>query len=156
MNECRVWSKYRDAEGYGRVWDRMAKKLKYVHRLEWERHHGVVLTRYDVIHHTCQEPACYAIEHLVHTTRWEHRRAFHRGGGPACEHGVAPRCPSCQLAVNRENMRRWRARRDAVEGCHLCLKPAFATSRLCRAHLDAANRYQRQRRADRKVASMPP
>ena len=61
MKPCKVWTRARTTAGYGVR--RISGKNYYVHRLEWERHHGPI-PKGICICHRCDNPACYEIEHL--------------------------------------------------------------------------------------------
>jgi len=144
--DCVIFTGRTDAEGYGRQWDRATARTKYAHRLAFERAHGVQLTREQVLHHVCHTPACVNVEHLVLTTRWEHRSVYHKGQGPACPHGVSPRCLACQRAVNAARQLAFKARQRQAERCQQCLAPRYGSHRLCREHRERENARARRLR----------
>jgi len=65
---CQEWTKSKTKAGYG---NKLANgKVKYVHRLEWEKHNGPIPTGLCVLH-KCDNPPCYNIEHLFLGTKAE-------------------------------------------------------------------------------------
>src|SRR5665213_8371 len=65
MSDCIEWQGYRSAAGYGMKGSRASGKFKlqFVHRLEYEAHHGAIPDGLCVLH-TCDNPPCYNINHL--------------------------------------------------------------------------------------------
>lgn len=61
-NGCFLWTGNVNEGGYGRV--RFGKALVFVHRLIYEVHHKVSLTKDIYICHKCDTPGCCRIEHL--------------------------------------------------------------------------------------------
>ena len=151
-NGCVVWLTSMDEAGYGRLWDAKAGKLRYAHRVAWETTYGVILTRFDVIHHECRNKSCVNVGHLKLMTRWDHRRE-HGGEGPQCIHGVAPRCADCQRAISVETQRRWKAGRRKAGGCRQCRAPALAMRGACAKHLEQEAHAAMLRRAVRRDAA---
>lgn len=63
MTACIEWVGAKSKGGYGQKWNRESKKTLYVHRMEYEKHHGAI-PKGLVILHSCDNPSCYNIEHL--------------------------------------------------------------------------------------------
>ena len=61
MKPCKIWAGCKTKHGYGQR--RIKQKTLYVHRLEWEKHHGPIPPGVDICH-SCDNPPCYEIEHL--------------------------------------------------------------------------------------------
>lgn len=57
-----LWTGWNNGEGHGKV--SIAGKPYYTHRLVYERHHGVRLSRFDFIDHLCERKACLNRDHL--------------------------------------------------------------------------------------------
>jgi len=64
MDRCIEWTKCKDKWGYGQVW--VKGNVKRIHRVTFERHHGYLPP---VVRHTCDNPACYNIDHLLPGTQ---------------------------------------------------------------------------------------
>jgi hypothetical protein len=62
MKPCKIWTGARSKAGYGQR--RIKGVTYYVHRQEWEKHHGPIPPGI-LIRHTCDNPPCYEISHLV-------------------------------------------------------------------------------------------
>ena len=60
---CVEWTKAKTKAGYG-VRSVGQGRSKYVHRIAMEEHLGRELSRSEVVMHSCDNPACYNIEHL--------------------------------------------------------------------------------------------
>lgn len=60
--DCTEWPKARTRAGYGVT--AVGRSTKYVHRLEMEKHLGRSLERHEIVMHSCDNPACYNIDHL--------------------------------------------------------------------------------------------
>lgn len=71
MTPCTEWHKARSSAGYGQK--SVDGKVLYVHRLEYEKHHGPI-PKGMVVRHRCDNPACYNIEHLEIGTQKENMR----------------------------------------------------------------------------------
>jgi hypothetical protein len=61
LGPCEVWDRARTKAGYGQK--SVDGKVKYTHRLEWERHNGPIPKGMNVLHR-CDNPPCYEIKHL--------------------------------------------------------------------------------------------
>ena len=61
MTECLEWEGCRTRGGYCQR--RIAGRLRYVHVLVWEETNGPVPHGQQIMH-TCDNPACYLLEHL--------------------------------------------------------------------------------------------
>lgn len=79
---CKTWKGSLTADGYGQV--RHMGKTVYVHRLEYAQANGLdVLTMGGVVLHSCDNPACYEIQHLTlgtHAANVEDKIRKGRGG----------------------------------------------------------------------------
>ena len=53
----------RNKEGYGKRWDRNAKRSALAHRLAWMEVHGQIPAGMSVLHR-CDNPPCINVEHL--------------------------------------------------------------------------------------------
>jgi hypothetical protein len=80
MASCKEWPGARDVLGYGRFND------EYAHRLVFQEAHGYLP---DVVRHSCDNPGCVEIMHLVEGTQqdniqdmWDRHRARPRGRIP--------------------------------------------------------------------------
>lgn len=60
---CKIWTGQVNDDGYGRV--KYKGRKVYVHRLEFYLHHGYWPP---VVRHTCDNPPCHEITHLVEGT----------------------------------------------------------------------------------------
>lgn len=61
MSDCIEWTGARSSAGYGQR--QINGILYYLHRLEYEKHRGLI-PKGLVVRHSCDNPACYNIEHL--------------------------------------------------------------------------------------------
>ncbi|MGL5189992.1 MAG: HNH endonuclease signature motif containing protein [Cetobacterium sp.] len=61
MSDCILWGGSKDKSGYGRR--KVDGKVRYVHRLEYIKHHGPIPEGL-VVRHSCDNPACFNIAHL--------------------------------------------------------------------------------------------
>lgn len=61
MGSCIEWTGARSSAGYGQKG--VNGKVLYMHRLEYEKHYGPI-PKGMVVRHSCDNPACYNIEHL--------------------------------------------------------------------------------------------
>ena len=69
MSECVEWSGSKNHDGYGKKW--WGGKPQSVHRIVFELYHGYMPA---VVRHTCDNPSCYNIEHLVGGTMKDNTR----------------------------------------------------------------------------------
>jgi hypothetical protein len=81
MTECWEWPGRR-VNGYGRI---SQKPLRLAHRVMYEKYHGVTLASRDLVHHDCENTACFNPRHLTLTDRTNHHRRFH--SPTHCIHG---------------------------------------------------------------------
>lgn len=116
MRPCVVWQGCTTDRGYGQR--KVGGKMQYVHRLEWEKHHGPIPRGMRVCH-TCDNPPCHEITHLFLGTAKDNSQDMVRKGRSAgqkkthCPHGheYSPEntsvrggkryCRSCQRTRNR-------------------------------------------------------
>lgn len=70
MSGC-IESKKTNNAGYGYL--HVNRKFKYLHRHVWEQHNGPIPSGM-VIRHTCDNPACYNIDHLEIGTQQDNMR----------------------------------------------------------------------------------
>jgi hypothetical protein len=61
---CVEWTKAKTKAGYG-LRGVGGGKLKYVHRIAMEEKLGRILDSKEVVMHSCDNPSCYNIEHLI-------------------------------------------------------------------------------------------
>jgi hypothetical protein len=62
VTPCLLWQGAKVEKGYGRI--RVDGKTRVLHRAVWEEHHGPIPPGM-VVRHSCDEPSCYEITHLV-------------------------------------------------------------------------------------------
>ena len=60
---CKVWTGFRDKDGYGRITIKNGRSVNTVHRIAWELKNGPVPHGLCVLHH-CDNPPCFLIDHL--------------------------------------------------------------------------------------------
>jgi hypothetical protein len=65
---CREWQGAKHRFGYGVRWVPAEKRTRLVHRWVWEQFNGPIAAGMCVLH-TCDNPACYLLEHLWLGTR---------------------------------------------------------------------------------------
>jgi hypothetical protein len=70
---CIEWKKHCFWHGYGAEWDPKTKKVKYAHRLAWQRVNGPIPNGMMVLHH-CDNPPCINVEHLYLGTQKDNMR----------------------------------------------------------------------------------
>ena len=68
MTPCKVWEGRRNQDGYGMQYH--AGKDRKVHRLVWAAANGPIPPGLCVLHH-CDNPPCYALDHLWLGTQQE-------------------------------------------------------------------------------------
>ena len=119
--DCIEWTGYRHKQGYGMKWSEGGPK--YVHRLVWADANGPIPAGMEV-RHTCDNPPCYNLAHLVLGTHAENMQdRLIRGRNPQANkthcingHEFTPEntyqrpdggrnCRAC----GRENTARWAA-----------------------------------------------
>jgi hypothetical protein len=100
---CIEWTGSRHDDGYGTKWQ--DGKLKKVHRIEWENHHGPIPPGINILH-GCDNPPCYNIEHLFAGTQADNVRDMARKG----RHG--------RSTLTNEQCQQIRERRAAGEKVH--------------------------------------
>ena len=82
---CREWQGAKNHYGYGVRWLRGTGQSVYVHRWIWEQFNGPIPEGMCVLH-TCDDRACYLLEHLWLGTRTDNNadrdaKGRARGGG---------------------------------------------------------------------------
>ncbi len=113
---CFEWTGGKIKAGHGYL--HINKKAFYVHRLAWELLVGPVALDHE-LHHRCENPACWNIEHVEPLTRSEHKKRHmtprcHRGhlyaeGGYVYRNGKQ-RCAFCTRSSNLAYHQRCRDR----------------------------------------------
>ena len=68
---CRVWTAALTTTGYGAI--RHGNRMRKAHSLMWEVHHGPIPEGM-VIRHTCDNPLCVNIDHLLLGTQQDNLR----------------------------------------------------------------------------------
>ena len=71
MQDCIEWTGCKDTFGYGLV--RHAGKVSRVHRVTYEKAHGTIPSGL-VVMHSCDNPACYNLQHLSLGTRADNNK----------------------------------------------------------------------------------
>lgn len=98
---CVEWTGAKSKGGYGQKWD--GEKVQYVHRMTYAEYHGVTLSSSDVVMHTCDNRACYAIDHLVLGTQANNLADMKAKGRQAREFGLPQtRLSDADIVVIRE------------------------------------------------------
>jgi hypothetical protein len=69
-SDCIIWPHGFTAQGYGCL--RLDGKTVLAHRAIYEEYYGFIPENYEV-HHTCENPACINIAHLVALSHHDHR-----------------------------------------------------------------------------------
>ncbi len=89
--ECLVFTGTRTPDGYGRV-SIENKGKAYAHRVTWEEHNGPIPDGL-VVRHSCDNPPCVNIEHLLIGTHKDNakdrdeRRRGAQSGATHCKYG---------------------------------------------------------------------
>jgi hypothetical protein len=77
---CWIWQGYVAPSGYGRIYNRDAKRIEYAHRYSYALHGGQLLPGHE-IDHLCQVTRCVNPAHLDQVTRLQHaKRTMQRLG----------------------------------------------------------------------------
>lgn len=63
-----------DKDGYGQQYDPATKRTRRAHRFAYEQHHGVTLTKDQIIRHACDNPPCINVDHLSVGTHADNTR----------------------------------------------------------------------------------
>lgn len=77
VNECIEWPRSRNGRGYGQVW--IDGKVRTVHSVVCERHHGPRPTGHHAAHH-CGNKACMNYRHIRWATPTENEADKHHQG----------------------------------------------------------------------------
>lgn len=159
---CWPWKKGCSRDGYGSIKLRRALPGQFhegAHRLAWQLHHRLPLTRATVIRHSCDNPPCCNPKHLLAGTQRDNVRDMVLRGRVAwgtathCKRGhvLTPenivqgrgyrRCRLCARARERQQQAKpeVRERRNARQNARRCT-PEFRARR---------NEYLRRRKAQR-------
>ena len=59
---CLEWTGTKKSTGYGRFW--CDGEMRFAHRWLYQRLNDVVLTKEQVVMHSCDNPSCVSIDHL--------------------------------------------------------------------------------------------
>lgn len=62
VGDCLVWTRGTNSGGYGRI--RFEGEVWLVHRLAWIARHGPIPPEAPFVLHRCDNPPCFADEHL--------------------------------------------------------------------------------------------
>lgn len=103
--DCVEWSGCRDPRGYGRT--KTKGRTALVHRLVYEETHNVILPREIEVRHSCDNPPCLLIDHLIPGTHLDNMRDMIERGrhwrGPASMAvGATPEQIRCILSFPRQ------------------------------------------------------
>ena len=118
---CDLWTGPRTAGGYGRL--TIGGSLHYAHRIVWQQDHGPIPDGL-LVCHSCDTPACIAIDHLWLGTPADNQRDMAakgrarnmNKGKPVCKNGhadwsVQRNGSRVCLTCHREWKRQWRSAR---------------------------------------------
>lgn len=119
---CAPWLRYRDADGYGRLW--VAGRHRKAHRVSWVAAHGIDVPTGLVIDHACRNPWCVAADHLDPVSARMNLARSRNAGASAAGTGVCSRGHVTAGANARK-------RPDGI-GCRACAKAAAALSSAAR------------------------
>jgi hypothetical protein len=88
MSDCIEWQGSRNQQGYGRRF--VEGRNQRVHRLVWIEANGLIPEGME-LRHTCDNPSCYNLEHLLLGTRADNMRdRTERGRDP---NRIKTHCP---------------------------------------------------------------
>lgn len=90
-NGCHVWTKFRDAKGYGRI--QIGKKAERAHRVAYRLFVGPIPPG-GIVRHKCDNPSCANWSHLEIGTHADNVRDRDSRGRTA----VGLRIPRCKLS----------------------------------------------------------
>lgn len=83
---CWLWEKSKNWRGYGQIGVARAT-YRLAHRVAYELHHGVTLTREQHVLHSCDRPSCVNPSHLRVGTHAENMRDMAERGRAASRPG---------------------------------------------------------------------
>lgn len=89
MEDCIIWSGCKDEFGYGKV--RHNGKTRRIHKLVYCQSKDIEyddLPKGIVVRHTCDNPSCYNINHLIDGTQRDNVQDCIRRGRSRCNKGV--------------------------------------------------------------------
>jgi hypothetical protein len=93
---CVIWEGARNNHGYGVK--RVGRKLRLAHVLAWEAVNGPVPEGYE-LHHRCENPACWRVDHLEVVTHAENCRVGRRAKLTAEQVGEIREASGTQAAI---------------------------------------------------------
>jgi hypothetical protein len=107
---CWLWTRRKDRDGYGRIWDNGTDRQAHI--VSYEHFIGPVPEGHD-IGQTCRRHDCCNPEHLIAMTRLE---GVHRGNAPTA---IVQRTGVCRAGhpINDENVI---VSKDGTRTCRLC------------------------------------
>lgn len=112
-NGCWLWTASTRSGGYGQIWINGTCRL--AHRVTYEDHHGVILTRNVHLHHVCGRKGCVNPSHLEPLVASDHHR-LHGRKQRRCKHPEHRRGPrGCRECDRLRGRRRRRAERPPGE-----------------------------------------
>lgn len=142
MTPCKEWVGARDKDGYGLGRADPDRKMRRMHRVEWERHNGSIPNGMMVCHH-CDNPPCLEITHLFLGTAADNTEDM-MAKGRYVGNGLKgnTHCPQNHELIGANLY-------VAPDGKRIC--------KICRRESDS-RRYYRDpsRKAERRVTPRPP
>lgn len=127
-DQCRIWTGFRNPDGYGQIFTGHRAHTELAHRVAFELAFGPLLPADLQVAHHCDEPSCINPEHLFAATNSDNvrdcvakgRAVYHNSLKTHCTHGhpldgFDPRagkryCKTCK----KETQRRFRSRKAAA------------------------------------------
>ena len=131
MGECVEYQGYRDKDGYGRQYNPRTKRQAPAHRMAYEQHHGVVLDSTAVVRHTCDNPACVFVGHLVVGTQRDNMQDMVQRGRLGARKGEA----NNQATLSDDQVEEIRSRLTGRRGELTRLGKEYGVSRVTIANI---------------------